>query len=102
MPMNALKAKRCSLLMTRYKQNKDVELRNHIYKLSRTGIIKCLKSASRSHFTEVELLSMSWDVFMLCIERFSPEEDYVELLINASHTVMNKVYFCKVTSTCGF
>jgi len=90
--MNALKEKRCSSLMKQYKQNVDnVELRNFIYELSRPTIIKYLKSTTRRPLTECELLSMSWDVFLLCIARYSFEESYMITLANAVHTVINKV-----------
>lgn len=90
MPMNTLKSKRCSMLMRQYKRNKDIELRNSIYELSRPAIIKCLKSATRKPLTNNELLSMSWDVFMLCSERYTPKEEYKISLVNAVHTIVNK------------
>jgi len=88
--MNTLKASRCSKLLFKYKKSKDVLLRNSIYERSKNDIIKYLKVSSRKPLTDLELLSMSWDVFLICIEKHSPDEDYNLLLINAAHTVCNR------------
>lgn len=92
MPMNTLKAKRCASLISQYRQDVDnTELRNYIYELSRPAIIKCLKKSTRKPLTDCELLSMSWDVFLLCVYRHSETDAYQVTLVNAVHTVLNKM-----------
>lgn len=92
MPMNSLKSKRCSTLLSLFKDNGNIKLRNKIYDLCRVEIIKCLKATTRKPLTEHELLSMSWDVFTLCVERHSKEEDYKDTLLKAVRTVVNRTY----------
>lgn len=65
------------LLIRKYRARRDDGLRNEIYGLMRTKVVGYIKGVlSRWHRYEDEtaILSLSWDAFLFCLERYDNEK----------------------------
>ena len=64
-------------LIRGYRARRDDDLRNEIYALMRTkvvGYIKGVLSRWRRYEDETAILSLSWDAFLFCLDRYDDEK----------------------------
>lgn len=92
MLMNSLKVKRLNVLLCQLRNSGNTKLRNMIYELCRRELIQCIKQTTKKALTDCEVLSLSWDAFLLSVEHYSPEEEFQITITKAVRTVLNRVY----------
>lgn len=87
--MNDLKSKRCDKLHSLYKETEETEIRNRLYNLCYEYVIRCLKQMSKRSLTEYELISMSWDAFLVCINKHEKNDDFRQSISSATRETIN-------------